>query len=177
MALIAIPYEELNYKAFSIWKGQGILITSGDFEKGQYNTMTIGWGSLGVIWSTPFAMVAVRPTRHTYKFMEEYDSFTLCAFSTKYRSALDLLGTKSGRDGDKIRESGLTAIASQFVASPAFAEAELILECKKNYWTDLDPSHFLDGRIKNNYPLKDYHRIYFGLVKGVFGLESFSSKK
>jgi flavin reductase (DIM6/NTAB) family NADH-FMN oxidoreductase RutF len=176
MRLIAIPYDELNYKAFSIWKGQGILITSGDFETGQYNTMTIGWGSLGVIWSIPFAMVAVRPTRYTYKFMEEYDSFTLCAFSPAYRPALDLLGTKSGRDGDKIRESGLTVIASQYVASPAFAEAELILECKKNYWSDLDPSHFLDGRIENSYPLKDYHRIYFGLVKGVFGLESYRSK-
>ena len=102
---------------------------------------------------------------------------SLCAhFRPEYRSALDLLGTKSGRDGDKIRESGLTVVASQFVASPAFAEAELILECKKNYWTDLDPSHFLDGRIEKNYPLKDYHRIYFGLVKGVFGLESFRSK-
>ncbi len=175
MTLSAIPYEELNYKAFSIWKGQGILLTSGDYAKGQYNTMTIGWGSLGVIWSIPFAMVAVRPTRYTYKFMEENDSFTLCAFPSKYHSALDLLGTKSGRDGDKIAESGLTPIGSQIVASPAFAEAELILECKKNYWTDLDPSHFLDGRIENSYPLKDYHRIYFGLVKGIFGLESYRS--
>jgi len=176
MTLSAIPYEELNYKAFSIWKGQGVLLTSGDYEKGRYNTMTIGWGSLGVIWSIPFALVAVRPTRYTYKFMELYDSFTLSAFPPAYRSALDLLGTKSGRDGDKIGESGLTVIPSQSVTSPAFAEAELILECRKNFWTDLDPSHFLDKRIENSYPLKDYHRIYFGLVSGVFGSEIYRSK-
>ena len=173
MNLSAIPYTELNCRSFSVWKGQGILLTAGDYEKGQYNSMIIGWGSLGVIWSVPFAMAAVRPARYTYKFMEEFESFTLCAFSERYQEALLLLGTKSGRDGDKIRESGLTAIASQTVSAPSFAEAELIIECKKNYWTDLDPSHFVDANIGKSYPLQDYHRLYFGLVTGIYGSEKF----
>ena len=173
MSLNEILYESLNYSTFSMWKGQGVLLTCGDFEAGHYNTMTIGWGSLGVIWSIPFALVAVRPARYTYQFMEKYESFTISAFPKSYGDALLLLGTKSGRDGDKIAESGLTPVASKSVTAPGFAEAELIVECKKNYWMDVDPDHFLDQSIQETYPCKDYHRIYVGLVTGIFGTESY----
>jgi len=50
------------------------------------------------------------------------------------------------------------------VEAPAFREAELILECKKIYWQDMDPGHFLDGKIQKNYPEQDYHRIFFGRI-------------
>jgi flavin reductase (DIM6/NTAB) family NADH-FMN oxidoreductase RutF len=101
--------------------------------------------------------------------MEQHDSFTLCAFPEKYRNALNLLGSNSGRHGDKIVESGLQPIASTKVAAPSFAEAELIMECRKIYWDDFKPDHFLDQRIHNNYPLKDYHRIYFGAIVAILG--------
>ena len=70
--------------------------------------MTISWGSLGVMWGRPFVQVVVRPQRYTFEFMERYQTFTLCAFPRQYHQALSLLGTKSGRDGDKIAEAGLT---------------------------------------------------------------------
>ena len=126
--------------------------------------MTIGWGSFGVMWKKPFVQVVVRPTRYTYEFMERFDTFILCAFPEKYQKALTLLGTKSGRDCDKIQEAGLTPMAAPTVAAPAFAEADLIVECRKMYWQDVDPSHFLDNTIDENYPKKDYHRIYFGEI-------------
>ena len=98
------------------------------------------------------------------QFMEKYDSFTLTAFDQQYRKALKVLGSTSGRDGDKIGRAGLTPIASQRIAAPAFAEARLIVECKKIYWQDFDPDHFLESRIEKLYPKKDYHRIYFGEI-------------
>jgi flavin reductase (DIM6/NTAB) family NADH-FMN oxidoreductase RutF len=150
-----------------------MLLTSGDLAADHFNTMTVGWGSLGVMWRRPFAQVVVRPTRYTYGFMEQYDSFTLCAFPAAYRQALQLLGTKSGRDGDKITEAGLTPIVSTQVPAPGFAEADLIVECRKMYWQDMDPGHFLDPTIENHYAKKDYHRIYFGEVVAINGTEAY----
>jgi flavin reductase (DIM6/NTAB) family NADH-FMN oxidoreductase RutF len=134
--------------------------------------MTVSWGSLGTMWNKPFAMVVVRPTRYTYQLMEKYETFTLCAFPEQHRKALSLLGSKSGRDGDKIAESGLTPEAATIVAAPCFAEAELVLECRKIYWDDYDPTHFLDPAINRMYR-NDYHRIYFGQVLAITGTEHF----
>lgn len=175
MTLTQIPTKKLLAKAHALWDEQWFLLTSGDFSKNDYNTMTVSWGSLGIIWNKPFAQVVVRPTRYTYGFMEQFDSFTLSAFSDTYRKALNLLGSKSGRDGNKIAESGLTPSASSIVAAPHFAEAELVFECRKIYWDDFEPTHFLDPAIHKLYR-NDYHRIYFGEILGVFGTEKFLEK-
>ncbi|GAB6277084.1 MAG: flavin reductase family protein [Rectinema sp.] len=137
---------------------------AGDFNSGAYNAMTISWGSYGQIWNKMFFQVFVRPTRYTYEFMEKYDTFTLNAFEPKYKQALSILGSKSGRDGDKIALAGLTPMASREVAAPCFREASLVIECRKMYWQDIDNTHFLDSSIEGNYAEKDYHRVYFGEI-------------
>ena len=169
MTRTQISVENFTFKPMTSWDGQGMLLTSGDWGAGKYNCMTIGWGSLGLMWGIPFIQVVVRPVRFTYQFMEAYESFTVCAFDETYTPALDLLGTKSGRDGDKIAESGLTPIASNLVAAPGFAQAELILECRKIYWDDLEKAHFLDNRLEKKYPARDYHRIYYGEILAILG--------
>jgi flavin reductase (DIM6/NTAB) family NADH-FMN oxidoreductase RutF len=171
-----IAFNDFSIKPFQQFDEGWFLLTAGDLPAGQFNAMTISWGSIGLIWNRPMVQVAVRPTRYTYQFMENHDSFTLCAFSEDYRDALSLLGSKSGRDGNKILESGLTPIASQKVAAPGFVEAELILECRKIYWGDIDPQHFLAAEIHQNYQLKDYHRTYFGEILQISGADRFVNK-
>jgi flavin reductase (DIM6/NTAB) family NADH-FMN oxidoreductase RutF len=157
----AIDIAQLQIRPLHLFHTQWALVTSGDFAAGDYNTMTIGWGALGTMWSKPFAFVAVRHSRYTYTFMQKYDSFTVTAFPAVHHAALSLLGTKSGRDGDKITESGLTPQAGQVVAAPVFAEAEIVLECRKIYADDLNPAHFLDDSIYKHYPHRDFHCIYY----------------
>ena len=169
----AIAIEEFNINAYSFFENDWLLLTSGDFAAGKYNAMTISWGSLGVMWGHPFVQVVVRPHRYTFEFMERYDTFTLCAFPRQYHRALSLLGTKSGRDGDKIAQSGLTPIAASRIAAPGYAEAGLVMECRKIYWQDYDPGHFLDPDIAKNYPQQDYHRIYFGEILAVIGTDAY----
>ncbi len=164
-----IPVEDLVLRPQHLWGTQHLVLTAGDWAQRKFNAMTVGWGSLGVMWSMPFVQVVVRPTRYTYEFIERYDTFTLCAFPPEFASAVQLIGSKSGRDGDKIAEAGLTSIASTRVAAPSFAEAELVIECRKIYWDDMAPAHFLDPRIEDKYPRKDYHRIYFGEILAVLG--------
>jgi len=156
------------------WANQWLLLTAGDFHTGKFNTMTVGWGSFGTMWGKPFAQVVVRPIRYTYEFMNAYDTFTLCALPESQKKILQICGSKSGRHVNKMLEAGLTPIASSQVAAPGFAEAELIVECRKMYWDDLEPSRFLDPAINANYPAQDYHRIYFGEIVAICGIEKYS---
>jgi flavin reductase (DIM6/NTAB) family NADH-FMN oxidoreductase RutF len=155
-----VEITRLTIKPHDLFSRQTLLLTCGNYAKSKFNTMTIGWGAFGTIWQKPFAFVAVRHSRYTFEFMEKYDTFTLAAFPPEYRQALSLLGSRSGRDGDKISASGLTPEPSKIVAAPAFKEAELLVECRKMYWNDLNPVHFLDESIYNMYPNRDFHRIY-----------------
>jgi flavin reductase (DIM6/NTAB) family NADH-FMN oxidoreductase RutF len=115
----------------------------------------------------------VRHSRYTFEFMEQYDTFTLSAFPPEYQEALSLLGNRSGRNGDKISTSGLTPQASSLVAAPCFQEAELVIECRKMYWNDLNPVHFLDEAIYEKYPNRDFHRIYYGEVLKIFATDHY----
>ena len=168
-----ITTENFIFKPMANWDGQGMLLTSGDFKSAQFNAMTVGWGSLGVMWGIPFVQVVVRPVRYTYQFMEKYDTFTVCVFSETYAPALHLLGNKSGRKGDKISEAGLTPIASSLVAAPGYDQADLIMECRKIYWDDMEKVHFMDPRLEKKYPSKDYHRMYYGEILAIFGTGQF----
>ncbi len=164
----------LTVKIHDLFANQWLLLAAGDFQTGRYNAMTIAWGSIGTMWNKPFVQVVVRPQRHTRKFMDEFDSFTVCAFRPAFRSALQLLGSKSGRDGNKIAESGLTPAAAAAVAAPVFAEADLAIECRKVFWQDMDPKGFVNPAIAANYPAKDYHRIYFGEIIAISGTAEYN---
>ncbi len=177
MTLQPISCPQLSVKIHDLFDNQWFVLTCGDFEKKDFNGMTISWGSLGVMWNKPFAQVVVRPTRYTHAFMEKYPTFTLSAFSEAYRSALNIMGSRSGRDCNKIAEAELTPIQSSVVSAPCYAEAELVIECRKIFFDDFDPSHFIDPGIQKNYPQKDYHRIYFGEVLAIRGVEKYLSKE
>jgi flavin reductase (DIM6/NTAB) family NADH-FMN oxidoreductase RutF len=176
MTKIEIAPMDLALQPFRQWDKGWFALCAGDFSARKFNAMTVSWGSLGIMWNRPFAQVVVRPTRFTYGFTEEYDTFTLCVFPEQYRKSLNILGSKSGRDGDKIALAGLTAVASQHVASPAFMEAELVFECRKVYVGKIDPAGFQDPAIDGNYSGGDYHRVYFGEVLRIFGEEKYLGK-
>ncbi|QEN07991.1 flavin reductase family protein [Oceanispirochaeta crateris] len=168
-----IDVNELSVEPTAIWKDSWLLLTSGNLKDGLFNTMTVGWGSLGVMWKKPFVQVVVRPGRYTYEFMENYPDFTLCALPDDFRNTMSLMGSISGRFKDKIAESGLTPLASLRVGSPSFEEAELILECKTMYRDRIKPENFYDDSLEMNYPLKDYHVVYFGEILRATGVSKY----
>lgn len=105
--------------------------------------------------------------------MEQYDTFTLSILSKDYRDAINLLGTKSGRDGDKIALSGLTPEAAQVVSSPVFAEAEITIECQKMYANDLNPDLIPADIKKKHYANGDFHRIYYGEIVSTSAIDAY----
>ena len=173
-----IPLERLAMLPFHTWNERWFLLAAGTYADAPapasrpFNFMTVSWGGLGVMWGKPFALVVVRPTRHTRRFIDAAESFTLSVLPESFRKALAYCGSHSGRDEDKVKGSGLTAVASRRVTAPSFDEAELVLECRKTYFSDLDPSHFLDSSIETHYSAKDYHRVFFGEILAASGTEA-----
>jgi flavin reductase (DIM6/NTAB) family NADH-FMN oxidoreductase RutF len=169
----AIPLSHLALPVVHTFDDAWMLLCAGANKPGGYNVMTISWGGLGVIWNKPLAMVVVRPSRYTYAFMEQGDSFTLSVFPGEFKDRLTLCGTRSGRNLDKVKACGFTPVPSTLVQPPGFDEAELILECSKMYYDDIEPAHFLADHIRGNYGERDYHRMYFGEIVAAHGTSAY----
>ena len=105
------------------------LLTAGAPD--HFNGMTISWGSMGTIWHKSIITVYVRPDRYTWQFLKNSDAFTVAFFPERCRKALTLMGTLSGRDGDKVAAAGLTP---KFLPEGiTFEEASETFVCKKIY--------------------------------------------
>lgn len=162
----SIPVGSMEDNVFDLIGRQWMLITAG--TTGNFNTMTASWGSMGILWNKPVAICFIRPNRYTYEFAEKYDHYTLSFFDEKYRDLLNFCGTKSGRNTDKIKATGLTPLISRHL-NIGFMESRMVIECRKLYCDDLKPGNFIIPDIaRKNYPRDDYHRFYIGEVVNCF---------
>ena len=92
---------------------------------------------------------------------------SLSFFSQNYKKALGIFGSKSGRDCDKVAESGLTPFFTESGA-PAYEEAKLILDCSAIYSQTLDESAFLDSEaLKKWYSSDPLHKLYVAEINDV----------
>lgn len=158
------PYK-LNDNVFKLIDKDWMLITAGTEEN--FNTMTASWGHLGIIWNLPIAIAYIRPQRYTFGFANENEYYTLCFFEEKYRDVLKFCGSRSGRDYDKVKETGLSPLFTEH-GNVYFEEARLVIECEKVYVDDLHKENFLKPEIAaKNYPKDDFHRFYMGKVVSV----------
>ena len=109
-----------------------VLLTTKAGDK--VNTMTISWGTLGIEWAVPIFTAFVREHRYTRELLEQADSFTInIPLEGADRKILGYVGTKSGRDTNKIEDMGLTLVLGEKVSSPAIKEYALTLECRIVY--------------------------------------------
>lgn len=156
-----ISPEKLDKNAIQLLSKEWMLITAGKLEN--FNNMTASWGGFGYLWNKPVSFIFIRPPRYTYQFVEANPFFTLCFFNEKYKDMLNLSGTKSGREIDKMHGLGLTPMRSPN-DSVYYKEASIVMECRKSYCTDIEPTHFIDENIIKNYPKLDFHRMYIGEI-------------
>ncbi len=160
---------ELEEKVISLIGKEWMLITAGNEDK--YNPMTASWGGLGFLWNRPVAFVVVRPQRYTYELIEVSPTFTLTFYGAAHRDALTYCGSYSGRDVDKVAETGLTPVTGA-TGAVYFEEARLVLECRKLYAQDLKETSFIDtGLVDQHYAARDFHRLYVGEIVRVLKRE------
>ena len=152
--------KNFNFAPLHCFDKQWALLAAGD--KKIFNTMTISWGGFGTLWGKPIATVYVRPTRYTYEFMESNQYFSVSFYDEKYKNDLVLLGSKSGRDLDKV---AMTTLTPNFLENTvSFEQANLTIVCKKIYFGDLDPENITQDVMDNFYGSDGIHRMYIGEV-------------
>jgi len=162
-----IDPAEITGNLIGLIASDWMLVTAGSTDK--FNTMTANWGGAGYLWNKPVVFVFVRPERYTYEFIENTEGFTLTFFDEGYRDALNLCGSKSGRDCDKVAETGLTPHFTK-LGYPAFTEAHLVMECRKLYADQLTRDAFLDGEpLRTHYSTKGgMHKMYIAEIVKVW---------
>ena len=151
---------------FDLFSHQWALVSAGEID--DYNAMTIAWGGMGTLWGRPVVTVYVNPARYTYSYMEKNDYFTVSIYPEECRPALQVMGTKSGRDGDKAAMAGLTPVAVEH--GTTFKEATKTFICRKIFYGDLDregSDKEIYDRMYNGVRLSETHRMYIGEVVGV----------
>ncbi|KHD14013.1 flavin reductase [Clostridium butyricum] len=145
-----------------------LLVMAGTKETG-FNAMTIAWCNLGSLFDRkgqrgiPTATIYIRPQRYTKEFIDSNDLFTLVFFPEGYKKQLAYMGAFSGKNVDKVKETGLTpAFGDGF---SFFEEASKVLVCRKIYQAPMLEENFIDRTIiEDNYPKKDYHEMYIGEI-------------
>ncbi|MDO4648852.1 MAG: flavin reductase family protein [Eubacteriales bacterium] len=151
---------EMMMNPFTKFDKEWALVTSGTKEK--FNSMTISWGSVGTLWFKSIVTIYIRPDRYTFEFLKENDTFTLSFFGEENREALQIMGSRSGRNVDKVEAAGLTP---EFLKDGiTYKEAKQTIICRKLYMqkmnldavpeearryyeTDADMHHMIIGEV------------------------------
>lgn len=141
-----------------------MLITAGN-DAG-FNMMTASWGGLGHLYNKPVAFCFINPTRHTIKYMENSDTYTLSFYTETYRDVLNYCGSHSGKDTDKVAGSGLTPLTTP-AGSKAFSEAWMIIECKKMVAQQFTPEAIFNPEAKDKWG-KDPHKMFIGEIINIW---------
>ena len=170
MPFAPLAIQDFQTRVVPLFSREWFLLTAGDTN--QFNTMTCAWGGLGFLWNQPVCFVFVRPQRFTYEFTEKQDIFTMSFFEESHRSKLTFCGSHSGRDCDKIEKTGLTPVFDPN-GSIYFAEARLVIVCRKLYSQFLSESSFVDAAFGSSiYPEADFHRLYIAKIESILEAKS-----
>lgn len=149
--------KEITNNPFELIGDEWALVTSGSKDK--FNTMTVSWGGVGIMWGKPVTFAFIRPQRYTFEFIEKNGFFTMSFFEESMRDALKFCGSKSGRDYDKVKETGLTPAFTED-GIPYFEQAKLVLVCKKMYGQFLNEESIIDSEQVSKWYNGDYHKMY-----------------
>ena len=151
---------------------KGILLTTKQGDK--VNTMTIGWGKIGIEWGKPIFIAYVRESRYTRQLLDATGEFTVnVPYGEVDGKILGFCGTKSGRDMDKIKEAGLTLEAPETISVPGIRELPLTLECKVIYTQKQDLEAVPADILAQYYPQdgegeRDGHIAYYGQIVNAY---------
>ena len=165
MAFKEISVSELSNNVFDMIGKDWMLVTAAKSET-DVNAMTASWGGLGIMWGKPVAFVFIRPQRYTKEYMDISENVTLSFYGEEYRSMLSDMGSKSGREEDKIKHENLTV---QFDGNaPYFEEAGLVLKGKKLYCQEMGAEYTkVEAITEKFYPAGDWHTMYIYEIEKV----------
>ena len=170
MWLSELKLEKCVAETLSKLADPGALLV-GSKKNGSSNVMTIGWGLVGVFWTKPIFLVAVRHSRFTHEFIEDNGEFTVNVPGEGLTEAVNYCGEVSGRKHDKFKECKLTVVKGKKVMVPVIKECKIHYECKVVHKLELK-SGLVPADVKKTYysgrAENDYHTLYFGEIVAIY---------
>jgi len=165
MAKVDVPLLAHCEDTLHVLGEGGCLLVSGRSEKPEdSNVMTIGWGFMGVLWGKPMFVVAVRPSRHTRKLIDETGEFTVNVPKKGMEDVVNYVGGVSGRDVNKFKETGLDLLPGVKVKAPIILECAVHYECKVAHCMQFAQGTVRPADAERWYKTEDYHMLYFGEI-------------
>ena len=162
-----MAYGEAFEEVMTKLRGDGLLLASTK-RSGESNLMTIGWGTIGMIWRTPKFLVLVRPSRYTYEFIEDSGEFTVNVPKPEMAEFVLFCGTHSGRDVDKLATFDVATTPGQKVNSITVDDCPIVYACRVAFKSDIIPEALASEILPRYYSDDDFHRVYFGEILGVY---------
>ena len=159
----AMTYTDHFEAVMKAMTSRGLLLGAYDADD-RANAMTIGWGMLGSIWSMPMWIVLARPSRYTHQCIEHTGCFSVNVPGRAQERACGVCGSRSGRDGGKLAEAGLTPEKGENVLAPTLAECPIVYECRVVHRNDVLPDQLIAELMNGPYADGDFHRVYFGRI-------------
>jgi flavin reductase (DIM6/NTAB) family NADH-FMN oxidoreductase RutF len=161
-----ISPEEINDNVFTLGF---CAITAG--KEDHYNSMIGGCG-LGILFRKPTTWCLIRSDRYTLELILKEQTYTMSYVPEEFKKQMLFLGSKSGRDSEKMKEVALTSVQTPS-GNMTFKEARLIMECKLTQITTPNPEDFCTQEAKNyiNEAYKtesDYRKYVFGEITHVW---------
>ena len=161
-------YANLITKAVA----KGILLnTNGE----KFNSMVIGWGHIGTLWSRPTFHVYVLQGRYTKAQLDKTGEFTISVPLEKPDAVINkICGWQSGHNIDKVKEAGLILEDAETISTPGVRQYPLTIECRVLYSQDQDlakiPKDIRERMypqdVEGTYPManRDCHTMYVGEI-------------
>jgi flavin reductase (DIM6/NTAB) family NADH-FMN oxidoreductase RutF len=141
-----ISPEEICDNVFMLVGKIFTVITAGKVD--HYNSMTGSGGGLGMLFMKPATWCILRSDRYTLEMIQKEQTYTMSYFPHEYKEQILFLGSKSGRDSEKMKEVELTSVQTPS-GDMSFKEARLIIECKLMALTTANPNDFYTQETKD----------------------------
>ena len=161
---------------------KGILVNTKNGDK--VNSMTIAWGQVGIEWRKLFFTIYIRHGRFTHGQIEATKEFTISVpikRTPEISKAISYIGSRSGKNIDKLKDCNLTIVKGIEVNSPAIKEIPLTIECKVIYQQEQEINNipqelkdqFYPQNIGSEAPManQDFHTVYYGEIIDAYILD------
>ncbi|MGB7987338.1 MAG: flavin reductase [Terracidiphilus sp.] len=165
-----ISPEEISDDVFTLVGKVFPVITAG--KKDYFNSMTASGGGMGILFRKPTTWCILQTGRYTLELMQKEQTYTLSYFPDEYKKQVMFLGSKSGRDSEKMKEVELTSVQTPS-GNMTFKEARLIIDCNLTQITAPDLNDFYSQEAREyvnevyNDP-KEFRKFVFGEITHVW---------
>lgn len=123
-----VKVDALSYASRLLHPRSVVIVTCAG-KYGRVNAITLAW-TTPTSFNPPMVALSIAPQRYSHRLIEETGEFVVNVPTVELMDQAYLIGSKSGRDVDKLKLAGLTLLPAKTVKPPIIKECVAHLECK-----------------------------------------------